>query len=77
MTVGVSFQMVFPPCTIPATKLIAPQHLRRTPISIRMDGLAMAAQIFGGREVLPAAHDITERSLVGLSWLLGSRCYFL
>lgn len=66
MTVCMAFEMIFSPRAISAVTLLAPKFPRRIGTFIRVDGSPMPPQIFGGREVLSAAYDVTKRLLVGL-----------
>ena len=66
MTVRMAFEVIFSPRAISAIALLAPKHTRRIGTFIRVDGFPMPPQIFGGREVLSAAYDVTKGLLMGL-----------
>ena len=77
MARSMPFEMVFPPRTVLALRLLTCKHLRRTGTLVRMHGFLMASQISGGREILSAAHNVTGRPLVSLLVTPGGFCLVL
>lgn len=62
---GVALEMVFPTSSVSAVVLLTREYWRRTATSVRVDGFLMTEKIFGGREGLFAAHNVTGSFIMG------------